>query len=270
MINIRACMNKNILLVLLVGMCAQAWAQSTCETRVDAHQEASTNERVNYCLQPGYGDVNIPGPQLIYSAVDAYSIPQSPAVRGQRVTAPDKSFDYADIEVTHRFVQTRQFPKYTDGRVSEQYKRELSEALSSGPEIAQEAVSLTECEPQEDVLPPSVDETAKGLKARHTKPGRRWAGNAQIAASTPVEIPTDTVEEISSTAGGYTYEDDGYAPAVDNPGYEAYAPAGIAGEPAAAGATIDSAAYGAYAPAQTAAQDTEIAAGEYSYAPAAN
>ncbi len=263
-------MKKTLLLVLLLVTTADLRAQSTCETRVDAHQKATTNERVNYCLYPGYEEQTAPGPQLVYSALDSYTIPQAGSGGPRRVTAPDKDFDYEKIKVDRRFVQTRQFPKFTDGRVSEQYKHELGEALSAGPGIAQEAVCLTACEPQADVLPVRlVDETPKGLKARHVKPGRRWGRVQEPAQSTPVESAADTVEEISSTAQAYTYEE-GYTPVEEDSGYEPYTPAGIAGEPAGDGSPIDSAAYGTYAPAQTAPQETEIAAGEYSYAPATN
>ena len=222
---------KKTLILFLVGCTASAWAQSTCETRVDAHQKATTRQRVNYCLQPDYGAGYTHGPQLVYSSVDYYTVPQADA-KPIRVTAKQGVFDNADVEVTRSFVQTRQFPKFTDGRVSEQYKREYQEALASGPEIAREAVSLTECEPQGDTVLPS-DETSSGLKTRRTKPGRRWVQAAQV---TPVEMETDTVEEISSAADSYTYED------------AAYTPAGIAGEPAGDGQPIDAAAY-SYAPA---------------------
>ncbi len=304
-------MKQTILLFLLV--CAVgASAQSTCETRVDAHQKATTNQRVNYCLYPGYGAADTHGPQLIYSSMGYYNPGTPAAAAPQRVTARQNVFDDADIEVTHSFVQTRQFPKFTDGRVSEQYKREYQEALLSGPELAREAVSLTDCEPQEDVSFVSVQEGTSEVKSRQKKPGRRWIQKpaAQTEQNAPANLPLDTVEEIASTASSYTYEESSYAPAAqdayapataaDTPvTTEAYAPAagnspatgnapaateisapaGIADEPVGEGQDIDAAAYSyapaaavneTAAPAQAAAatNETEIPAGEYSYAPA--
>ena len=41
---------KKILFVLVLGFSAAAAQASTCETRVDSHQGATTVQRVKYCL----------------------------------------------------------------------------------------------------------------------------------------------------------------------------------------------------------------------------
>ena len=41
---------KKILFVLVLGFSATAAQASTCETRVDSHQGATTVQRVKYCL----------------------------------------------------------------------------------------------------------------------------------------------------------------------------------------------------------------------------
>ena len=296
-------MKKTFISFLALMGAAGAWAQSTCETRVDAHQKATTNQRVNYCLNPDYGAQGPQGPQLILSTTDSYTVPQPAPARQVRPTAEKGVFEEADVEVTHSFVQTRQFPKWTDGRESEQYKREYREAMTSGPATAQEAISQTECEPEEDVVP--VETTpkkaarkkatkSKAKKGSKAKPARRVAAAAP-AGEAPVTSGLENIEEVADLSSQYTYEDS-YAPATSrtqtSSKTDEYVPAGIADLPSETSDEIAAGAY-SYAPAtssttttttkttttttktssksttvSSAASDDEIAVGAYSYAPA--
>lgn len=286
-------MKKILISCLAFTAATGAWAQSTCETRVDAHQKATTNQRVNYCLVPGYGEENNQGPQLIFSSTETYTVAQ-PAQQGAvRPKAEQGRFDDANVEVTHSFVQTRQFPKWGDDRVSEQYKIEYQEAMTSGPQTAQEAISHTECEPEEDVIweePQGADETKAGVKARQSKPGRRLL--APVNEETSVTSGLESVEEVAGLADQYTYDNSSYAPAAipAQPAAQTdgYAPASIADMPSESSDEISAGAY-SYAPASYGSTTTkketttetktvtqpakaeepeDIPVGEYSYAPA--
>ena len=280
-------MKKTVIFFAFCIIAVGARAQSTCETRVDAHQRATTNQRVNYCLVPGYGEEARQGPHLIFSSSNAYTVPQAAPSRPLRATAKKGSFDDADIEVTHSFVQTRQFPKFADDHVSEQYKREYREAMVSGPETAQEAIAHTECEPEEEVVWIETDgkgETKAGIKARQKKPGRRLlispSARTTPVATSSVTTGLENVEEVAALADQYTYEDSSYAP-VSKAGQSPYqtseyVPAGIADVPSETSQDIAAGAYSYVpaAPTQTTVPESavsvsdEIAAGKYSYEPA--
>ena len=139
---------KNTCFVLGFCLCAGwTWAQSTCETRVDAHQKASTVQRVHYCLNGEQADPSVTNPAMVFSGVS--SPKQQPAV--QPTKQPDEAlarpgaFKPKRFQVSKEFVPTRQFPKLDDGRASQQEIYAKQKALRDGKEMAQEAVAQSDC-----------------------------------------------------------------------------------------------------------------------------
>ena len=241
-----------VLCVCLLPVCAAA--QSTCETRVDAHPRATTNERVNYCLHaPADGSESNPG--LVFSGVTV----RHPAA-GETQPAPtarDGSFEPAAVTVQQTFVQTQQFPAFTNQTLSE---REIWALRQSASQTQQPQPAAAPVLSQEKPFVETL-ETKAGLKARRTKPGRRlWETTQEETAV----VEETGVQEVSPVAGEYTYDNAGaqpYAPAA--PDAQEYVPAApdaqeyVPAEPAAQP-------YEPYAPAGQA----EIPVGTSSYAPA--
>ena len=250
-------MKKTVLACCLCLWPLLAGAQSTCETRVDAHPHATTMQRVDYCLNaPQAAPDNNPG--LVFSGVT----PRHPAA-GQpasRPTAREGSFKQEQVTVNQTFVETNQFPQFKNTTLSErevwEVHREAAKQLQSAgvSEPVRQPV-----EKQMKPLPVITKETKAGLKARKTKPGRRLVQT--IAEETVVEAVGPATQEVAPTAEEYTYDTattQPYAPATPDaqeyvpatPQTQEDAPAEVAAEP--------------YAP----AGQEEIPVGTSSYAPA--
>ncbi len=256
-------MKKTVLVFCTCLLSAWAGAQSTCETRVDAHPHATTNQRVDYCLNAAYDNIyNNPG--LVFSGVtQRHPAAEQPA---ERATAHNGYFRTGDVAVSQNFVETRQFPKLTDGHVSQQEIWGKRRAVYQGQQLGKDVAQQAACEPQEEkpVVKSAVQETPAGLKARSKKPGRRLQ-KTDIPQETVLKGVEETVvQEVAPVAAEYTYnvaEAQPYAPAVqDAPEYvpttpdaQEYTPAEQTAQP-----------YAPYAP----AGEEEIPVGVASYAPA--
>ncbi len=140
---------KNTCFVLGFCLCAGwTWAQSTCETRVDAHQKASTVQRVHYCLMDEQDGSAVHNPAMVFSGVS--SPKEQPAVQPAPTKQDDAlarpgAFKPNQVDVSQEFVPTRQFPKLDDGRVSQQEIYAKQSALLEGKKMAQAAVDQSSC-----------------------------------------------------------------------------------------------------------------------------
>lgn len=255
-------------LCLWAGLAAAQTPQvveaSTCETRVDAHQRASTKQRVVYCLTPEY-NANYPAnPGLLFSGVSSPRVRVDPVLKGP--TAREGFFDKNGVGINNVYVETRTFPRLTDGRVSVQEQFQKAHAAEDAEKMAQEMFSHTPCclNEQDAVEPPPAPvnenpgleilgeevavatETKSGVRTRTNKPGRRWNQPEPVAAVPgAAAVEEGPVQEVASapTAGSYTY-DEAYSE------YEPYVPVEVSAQP--------------YAPAEA----YEIPVGTSSYAPA--
>lgn len=257
-------MKKTILAFCACLLPAWTGAQSTCETRVDAHPHATTMQRVDYCLNDTaeYIDNNNPG--LVFSGVTT----RHPAERQpqDRPSAREGSFKQDAIKVNQDFVETQQFPTFTNDTLSEREVWEQRQAARQIQKQPQEKTSVQNVRlPQEK---PFVDilETKAGLKARAKKPGRRlWKTTIeQTTAAETAGAEESVVQEVSSVTSEYTPDNAAvqsdapagqdaqeYVPAT--PDAQEYVPAEPAAQP-----------YAPYAP----AGQEEIPVGTTSYAPA--
>ena len=266
-------MKKTVLITSVFCLAVTTHAQSTCETRVDAHQKASTSQRVEYCLYPQNDASGLHNPGLVFSGVSSPDLTE-PQREQTRPTARNNDFKPEEVGLSQSFVPTRTFPKVTDGRVSEQEKMAKRKALEEGRQAALETIAQNPCELPEEVFEEKavleqknkVVETAAGIRARNRKPGREmiWKEEENNEA-TPAMVPTPQTplggsefnEELSATtdvAAPATY--DPYTPQEIPVGTASYSPAGPQEIPVGTAS---------YSPAES----QEIPVGTASYAPSA-
>ena len=166
-------MNKYFTVFLMFALAAApAFAVSTCETRVDSHQDATTQQRVAYCLTPEAMEPAAPGPQVIYYGVSGNQ-PDKKKKQEQEEREP-VYFDKNGVYVEQSFVDSKQFPPFENDRLSEQEK---SDAVETGRLEAQKATGCCEeklfaAAEENALLGAESKETAAGLLARQTKPRR--------------------------------------------------------------------------------------------------
>ena len=248
-------MRKTVFVLCACLAAASVWAaESTCETRVDAHQHATTSQRVAYCLTPSY-DNTVNNPGLVFSGV-TFRRPAT-AEEAQRPTARNGHFKQENVSVTQNFVETRQFPKLTDGRVSEQEIWAQRRAEYQGQQMAAQLANNTKCDLQEETTSSVMKETPAGLRARSKKPGRRLKA-VSVAQDESSVLEPETTQEVVPMAADYTYDEYG-----DGANTQPYAPAALDAQeyvPADSNAQP-------YVPYTPAGQE-EIPVGTSTYAPA--
>ena len=176
--------NTVVAITICLFPCA-VWAQSTCETRVDAHQQATTTQRVAYCLMPD-SQASAHNPGLVFSGVSS----PRPEVSHKPEKATSKGGDFkADrMAVSKEFVETNRFPKVSDGRVSQQEVLQKQAALQEGKQMAQTAVEQSKC-----VLSEEPVQTIAGTRARRTKPSRQMKKTQKSATATKNTKPKKTM-----------------------------------------------------------------------------
>lgn len=267
---------KNTCFVLGFCLCAGwTWAQSTCETRVDAHQQASTVQRVHYCLNGGQEDSSVTNPAMVFSGVS--SPKQQPTV--QPTKQPDEAlarpgaFKPKRIRVSQEFVPTRQFPQLDDGRVNQQEIYAKQKALLEGKEMAQEAVAQSDCAmPEhevETVRRPVLKQMTDAPRFNADKKPARKTKRAHKKTITKTVVETKQPQKVQQTATADSVLTDvldesttkGQDMAV---GTATYAPAGQEVPAGTASYAPVEMAYDEYVP----VEGTEIPVGTATYAPA--
>ena len=89
-------------------------AQSTCQTRVDAHQEATTKQRVVYCLNPAPVAAQPSESGLIFSTVNAPVQPDEKST--EKATAKAGFFKPEHYSISQTYVESTQFPQIPQGQ----------------------------------------------------------------------------------------------------------------------------------------------------------
>ena len=104
------------LLVSLVSclLTGAVYAQSTCEIRVDAHPNATTNQRVAYCLTPEFNAPDTTYSGLVFSGVSTHQ-PHVTQPTQERPTAKRRNFKSEKMAVSRGYVPTVQFPEVMPG-----------------------------------------------------------------------------------------------------------------------------------------------------------
>ena len=167
---------------VLFSAALPAFCASTCETRVDAHQDATTRQRVQYCLTPEQAAPVAPGPEVVYYGVSS----AKPADASTEAEKQRKQvyFDKDGVAVSQNYVDTSKFPAFTNDTLSEQEKIALEEAqkkqallqAEQQAKAAQEKPARTMSAEQKVTL---ANETKAGLLARQTKAKRYMKEVAQ-------------------------------------------------------------------------------------------
>lgn len=191
------------LCLLPLGVCAQ----STCETRVDAHQRASTKQRVRYCLTPQVQENTATDTGLVFSGVSTRRVAQTQPSR-VRPTARNTHFDSSKVAVSTNFVDTGRFPQltqqgayYVQTRTVKTPTRltaaQLRQQLKAQAEqAAQQAVEQTGCNAQGDCFQEGF-EVAQPVASSYTrmeKPARQ-----QFALSPALQMEIMDKETIFPT-----------------------------------------------------------------------
>ena len=210
---------KNILTFLLFFTTAAVAAASTCETRVDSHQKATTKQRVDYCLTAEPEPVAVSNkPELVYSSTYSQEATEQAPVK---TTAKDGYFEEEKISIRRQYVGSQQFPAFKNDLLSEQeqaalekvYLKELETKRQEGvPAPAEEKLERTQRAPARisatiqgiqmtDVLAEMAVEkqqqSAKDLKNRQQKPKRTMKTTSVSAQETPTQEVAPSTEETS-------------------------------------------------------------------------
>ncbi len=267
------CMKK-IYFVLGICLCTSwTWTQSTCETRVDAHPQASTGQRVHYCLDNEPESAVGTNPAMVFSGVSSPKEQRAvqPAKQPEDAVARTGTFNPQRINVSKEFVPTRQFPKLEDRRVSQQEIYAKQKALLEGKEMAQEAVAKNECAMPEN----EVEELERPVPRQMTDVPVLVAKPVRKAKRTRKKTITKTVVETKQpeTVQEVTAADSVVADVFEEPvaqgqeiavGTASYAPAGQDIPVGTASYAPVEVAYEEYVPVEA----EEIPVGTATYAPA--
>lgn len=165
---------------------------STCETRVDRHQDATTRQRVAHCLTPEAEPPAPAGPELVYYGVSSSKPQEEKAETAKR--RKQMYFDKDGVAVSNDFVDTRQFPVFTNDTLSEQQRMAL--------ETAEKKQILQDSKAQEqDALAAKKEKTARAPRRLDTPAATNEAPVPAVISITPetasVSAPVAQAEPAS-------------------------------------------------------------------------
>ena len=149
---------------------------STCETRVDRHQDATTRQRVAHCLTPEAEPPAPAGPELVYYGVSSSKPQEEKAETAKR--RKQMYFDKNGVAVSNDFVDTRRFPVFTNDTLSEQQRMAL--------EAAEKKQILQDSKAQEqDALAAKKEKTARAPRRLDTPAATNEAPVPAVISITP-------------------------------------------------------------------------------------
>lgn len=197
-------MKKILLVSFLFSTCA-LYAQTTCEMRVDAHQSATTVQRVDYCLNAPVVLDPMDNAEVIYYGV--VTTPSEQDGKDEKGTAKDGYYDNTKLEVSRGYLGTRQFPAFTNDTLSESEReyqrkhlqeakeaiaREQAEKIAASQRAEQQKAAalvqktqaaeaqpaaavqvVTDLQKTETVIASAMAETKTGIMRRQKKPSRK-------------------------------------------------------------------------------------------------
>lgn len=216
---------SSILFLLFFAAALPAFSASTCETRVDKHQDATTLERVSYCLTPEVEPpAAVSGAELVYYGVSGKA-PQEETERDARYR--QKYFDKDGVAVSQGYVDTRKFPAFTNDTLSEQERLALEKAEKEAWEKAQAEEEKKAATLRAPLRTPSVltetepEMTKAQLAARKNKPNRfmKEAAPQQPAEPEAQAYSYDTPDTPSGEiAQAQAWENNPLEPSAGNAG----------------------------------------------------
>ena len=189
-------------LLAVLGAAVLAHA-STCEVRVDQHPQASTVERVDYCLNAPAQAAAAPGPEVIYYGVTTKAPEKQP--EEQEASLRQKYFNSESVKISHSYVDSKRFPPFKNDIPSERERREAYEtaqaqAKKEATQQAPKRVMTVMASQTEEVLPDPKQPKKK------TKPAR-----IMIAPAVQEVTESSYTEQLETQATA------GYMPAPAQP-----------------------------------------------------
>ncbi len=194
---------KNTLILISLFVAATAAQASTCETRVDSHQKATTLERADYCLTPDKAAPQDPGPTLIYESVTT----NAPDKETAQKSAPLKQTYYPqdEVQVARGYVSTDRFPQLKNDIPSQ---RELQEeqqakAAEAKKETSQQKPARTMSSPSDGVQKTAESAVTETEDKRSVKDERK---PARTMAAVPATMMQQIESEIIAPSAGASAE----------------------------------------------------------------
>ena len=192
-------MKKIFVSVISCLLAVVTYAQSTCETRVDAHQKATTKQRVAYCLTPDAVTVDESYSGLVFSGVSAHQ-PNTVQNTTQKPTAKPGRFDPQKVTVSRNYVATTQFPQATQANIGQAVEiTPVAVPVSTQPTTQPVVIELGTTNTTDDVL---IVEPKFEYVSSPTVPVAEKLRTAQDDVLKPVEH--FMIDEVSSQ--GYKME----------------------------------------------------------------
>lgn len=188
-------MKKTVFPFLLTALAAfPLQAQSTCETRVDKHQDATTRERVAYCLTPEAApSEEASGPELVYYGVSTHK-PAEEAAESSAEREP-VFFEEDNKTVAQDYVGTRKFPTFANDILSEQDRLAKEQAQKAALEKAEKEAAAKKAK-EEAARQKAAAEKAK--TAASTSGKQAASGNAPLSApSVLAEVDSSSSKETA-------------------------------------------------------------------------
>ena len=152
------------------------YAVSTCETRVDSHPDATTLQRVDYCLTPEQAASQPAGPEVVYASItDKTPEKQQP----EKVTPlKQKYYNEDEIEIAHDYIDTSYFPVLkNDIPTQRELQQQQAQAAQQAPQ---------EVKPQRNMNGKKQKKPAKQITAQSVAP------SAEKPARTMAVLPEQT------------------------------------------------------------------------------
>lgn len=200
-------MKKTFLTVSFLSLVATpAFCYSTCETRVDSHQNATTPQRVAYCLtEEDIRQAQAQEPELVYYGVTS----KEPQPEETQKPSKNKNpyFEEDKMHVTQGYVSTQTFPEFKNDILSEQERLAQQQALRAAQQPVEQDYHQTGEKPAKVQATALTNETADGLKKRHHKPARQMQTLEQtVLTETAAAQPAVPTSAAQSDEGAQTPE----------------------------------------------------------------
>ena len=186
-------MKQKVFLLALFLTSAVLSVASTCEVRVDQHQKATTQQRIDYCLnEPAAPAAQQNGPELIYKSI---SYQKEPPKAEPSKPLKQQYFDENEVGVERKYIDSARFPAFKNDIMSEQELKALNaqQKLSqTSDDTLRHAVKpgrvLVPAGQKQAVTTPQGDVKQAAQSSKLEKPSR-----LKTPAAEPAQSPLETV-----------------------------------------------------------------------------
>ena len=206
--------------VLCVAAAPVLAAVSTCETRVDKHQDASTAERVDYCLteEPQEAD-DTPVTEVVLS--DVYSVQYPKPKTKKSATEQEVTKTYTQQPISQEYIDRDDYPAFRNDilpRLNDDSAHAVAlEALGHSQEKtgAKGSKSLTKPARQMKAAPATIGQNTTAYPAYSAGVQTTPAQNAALPAGT-AQTPAAEIQQAQALQNDPLYQNNtanGAAPA---------------------------------------------------------